>query len=145
MKSQIIIHHAAERDRPDLNWDGIRRYHMTPEAQGGPKGGPWIDIGYNFGVELIEEGYEILVGRDMDIPGAHCPGHNALAFGVCFVGNFDKDEMPEAQLRAGAKFISSLMRTFIISKNNVYKHSQFNDTNCPGAKFPWDRLMELLP
>lgn len=145
MKFEIVIHHAAEKDRPDLNWDNIRKYHMTPASEGGPKGGPWRDIGYHFGIESVEGGYEVLIGRDMDDVGAHCPGHNASAFGVVFIGNFDRDEMPEEQLKRGAKFIASLMRTFRIPKDRIYKHSQFHDTKCPGEKFPWDKLMALLP
>lgn len=140
----IIIHHAAEKDSPKLNWAGIRKYHTTPEAQGGPKGGPWLDIGYHFGIENVEGSYEVLIGRPMNQTGAHCPGMNGTSFGVVFIGNFDVDEMPDEQLKVGAKFLKALMITFSIPKGNVFKHSNFNDTKCPGEKFPWNKLMDLL-
>jgi hypothetical protein len=142
--TEIIVHHSAETDTPELNWQGIRKYHMTPASQGGPPGGPWRDIGYHAGVELVGGRYEILMGRDWEWVGAHCPGHNTISLGLCFVGNFQEHVPPDDQLRLGARMIRTWMRLYNIPLENVYPHRDFNDTDCPGKMFPMDKLRGFI-
>jgi N-acetylmuramoyl-L-alanine amidase len=141
---EIIIHHSAADDFPDLQWPGIRTYHMTPQNQGGPVGGPWLDIGYHAGVEAYGSGFEMLIGRPWDFTGAHCKGHNTHALGLCFVGNTAEDELPQAQLVAGVKVIRMWMRLFRVPPDRIFRHSDFENTECPGGKFPWAKMMSML-
>src|SRR4030042_4213629 len=119
--SYIMLHHSLTKDGKTVSWQGIRRYHK--ETLG------WKDIGYHFGIELIGEisppnpplekggegslgGYEILMGRMLDQDGAHCAAQdmNKKSIGVCFVGNFDEDEVPKEQWDAGVILVRSLTR-----------------------------------
>jgi len=133
--SEIVIHHSAGEDRPGLDWDGIRRYHLTPETEGGPKGGPWIDIGYHAGVDLVDQGYEILMGRPWDVPGAHCIGNNQTSLGLCFIGDFNKAAPTIEAYKTGAKLAAFWMRLFGIPLGRIYRHDTLNATDCPGALF----------
>lgn len=141
--TEIVIHHAAEFDTPKLQWSAIRKWHMgTPPN--GPNDGPYRDIGYHAGVELIEDSYEILIGRPWNQNGAHTLNHNWKALGVCLVGNFMTAPPPDAQLAKAAQLVRYWMDAFKVAKDSVYRHKDLNDTDCPGAAFPWDKFRSLL-
>jgi N-acetylmuramoyl-L-alanine amidase len=46
----------------------------------------WADIGYHW---LVDAAGVIYEGRGWGVAGAHCPGWNTTAWGVCFLGNDD--------------------------------------------------------
>jgi N-acetylmuramoyl-L-alanine amidase len=141
--TEIVIHHAAELDTPSLQWGAIRRWHMgTPPN--GPKDGPYRNIGYHAGVELIGVDYEILLGRPWDQNGAHTLGHNQKALGLCLVGNFTLAPPPDAQLQKAAEITRYWMELFNVAKESVSRHKDLNDTDCPGLSFPWDQFRSLL-
>jgi N-acetylmuramoyl-L-alanine amidase len=146
--NSVVVHHSLTKDSGTVSWNAIRRYHMTPEEQGGPAGGPWKDIGYHLGVELVTTAdlstYEALLGRPWDEAGAHCPGMNSHSLGVCFIGNFDEVVPPEEQLIVGAKWIAYWLRRYGISLASIFPHHQFHPKSCPGTKFSMEHLKELV-
>ena len=72
----------------------------------------WKDIGYHFGVELVGPAYQVMLGRDLSTPGAHCKesSMNQLAIGVCCVGNFDLAPPSSTQLDCLRALVRSLMQ-----------------------------------
>jgi hypothetical protein len=126
--TKIIIHHSLTKDSGTVSWGAIREFHVKENG--------WNNIGYHAGVELINNHYEILIGRPWDEMGAHTKGYNSDSLGVCLVGNFDEEKPSDAILYSGSQLIKYWMRTFHISVTNVYGHHDFNkDKSCPGTKF----------
>lgn len=75
--NEIIVHCSASP--ASTKTSDIRDWH---------KKRGWSDIGYNF---VIEHNGLIKNGRDKDIVGAHCEGHNSDTLGVCMIGGLQGD------------------------------------------------------
>ena len=147
----IVLHHSATADSGTVSWSAIRTYHVRDRG--------WTDIGYHWGVELIGDHYELIVGRTMDVYGAHCreADMNQQSIGVCLVGNFDVAPPPEAQLKAAVRLMRWLLGVFELPVSRVIGHrdagamagfdwrrGQFK--SCPGRLFDTEAFRaSLLP
>ena len=141
---KIIIHHSLTKDSGTVSWGAIRRYHTSPPPDG-PADGPWDDIGYHAGIELVYTEFETFMGRSWDKAGAHCRGYNDQSLGFVFVGNYDFEPPPKRMLEAGAQVIALWMRLFDIPKDKIYRHSDFASyKSCPGIKFDLEELKKWL-
>jgi hypothetical protein len=138
--SEIVIHHSAGEDRPDLQWNEIRAWH----TQQPPDGLGFSDIGYHAGIEFVELSEEILMGRPWDKKGAHCLGHNQISLGLCFVGDFNKYAPRPAALKTGARIVALWIRLFGIPLGKIYRHDSLNATDCPGRLFDLTAFLNLI-
>jgi N-acetylmuramoyl-L-alanine amidase len=130
--SHIIIHHSESKDNRVLDWQNIRKWHTD-------KG--WQDIGYHFGIEKINDQYEILVGRPLILAGAHTEGMNKTAIGICCVGNYDID-VPEQNMYIKLKqLLIDLQIIFNIPDQNIKLHRDYSDKTCPGKYFDLARVV----
>lgn len=132
----IILHHSLTKDGKTVSWSAIRRYHVHELN--------WATIGYHFGLELVGDHYEILIGRMLNQIGAHCKGYNHESIGICFVGNFDIEAPENSQLIAGKNLIRSLLDVFNLDRWSVKGHCDFSDKTCPGKLFPLGSFIEQL-
>jgi N-acetylmuramoyl-L-alanine amidase len=132
----IILHHSLTRDNETVSWDAIRRYHTATLG--------FRAIGYHYGIELVNNRYEILLGRMWYEVGAHCKdeGMNNKSLGICFVGNFDLNRIPKAQWLLGIQLVSSLCMLHSISVTSIYGHKNFSVKTCPGKLFNIDLFRE---
>lgn len=134
----IIIHHSLTKDSQTVSWNAIRNYHLSLG---------WHDIGYHFGIELIDFTYEIFVGRMMLESGAHCKqaAMNYRSIGICCVGNFDLGPVPVAQFRKLVALTQTLMAVFNINSFKVRPHREYATyKTCPGSKFQWDEFKDAI-
>lgn len=125
---RIICHNA---DASTCTIQDIDRWH---------KNNGWAGCGYHF---FVRKDGSIYRGRPEDKLGAHTSNYNTGSLGICFEGKYNNEEMPEAQLKAGQELIKYLLNKYNLSKANVYKHKDFNNTDCPGNKFPWDKIIDF--
>ena len=137
--TRITIHHSLTKDSKTVSWNAIRKYHTTePRLM-------FYDIGYQFGLELVAEHYEILIGRMMNQQGAHVRGHNRNNLGICFVGNYDLAPPPEKMWNLGVKFVSSLCEVLDISVMAVRGHHEYDSNKtCPGTQFDMNKFRNNL-
>ncbi len=130
---RIIIHHSASEDGKALHLPAIRAYHHSLG---------YHDVGYHAIIEEVDLGYEALYGRPLCLPGAHTKGHNDDSLGICLVGNFSVSKPPHAQLLIAARVVAQLCRVFSIPLTEIYPHSKFNATECPGIRFDMTAFIE---
>ena len=128
----IILHHSLTSDGQTVSWNAIRKYHVETNH--------WQTIGYQLGLELIGDHYEILMGRMLNQQGAHCVAHNRDSVGICFVGNFDLTPVPVAQWDMGIHLVRSLCDIFHIPFANIRGHRDFDPKTCPGKLFDVDQF-----
>jgi N-acetylmuramoyl-L-alanine amidase len=128
--TEIIIHCSATPEGKDFTVADIRRWHTTPP----PKGRGWSDIGYHY---VVYRNGHIETGRDVEISGAHCEGHNSHSIGVCYVGGLSslngkaKDTRTLAQKAALLNLLHDLRA--IYPKAKIYGHRDFDKhgKECP--------------
>ena len=139
-RTHIVLHHSLTADSKTVSWQAIRRYHM--DAMG------WSDIGYHYGIELVSDRHEVLVGRPEHLAAAAVREQdmNRLGLHVCLVGNFDIAPPTEVMLEVAAKSILlPLMRRHGIPLVRVVGHHLYAPyKTCPGSLFDWATLLRLL-
>lgn len=87
------------------------------------------DIGYHF---VIDRTGRIWQGRDWSYQGAHTANNNSNNLGVMLLGNFDIQSPTQAQLQSLHALVRSLARMHGVSRNRIFGHSDFCNTQCPG-------------
>ena len=133
----IVLHHSLTKDSKTVSWAAIRRYHTHCLG--------WVAIGYHFGIELVGNGYEIIMGRMMNKIGAHCKGVNDRSWGICFVGNFDEEPPENSMLIVGLNLVRSLLAISDLNKDRVVEHNYFAKyKTCPGKLFPIEDFIKAL-
>ncbi len=133
---KCIVHHSLTSDSQTVSWGAIRRYHK--ETNG------WIEIGYHYGIELVGDSYEVLVGRPENIAGAHCKGLNALSIGICFIGNFDLAAPSDEMMIRATEVFYPILRRLVITPEDIHPHSAYAPKSCPGTMFPMARFVEAM-
>lgn len=121
--TRIILHHAAAIK---CTAQDIHRWHLN-------RG--WAGIGYHFFVNKQGKIYE---GRPENVVGAHAGNNNLDSIGVCFEGNFEKEQMTNEQIKSGKELVSYLKGKYNIIV--VQKHKDVNATVCPGKNFPFNEI-----
>lgn len=121
--NEIIVHCTATPEGRDYTVADIRAMH---KAQG------WVDIGYHY---LIYRDGSIHEGRNVDMVGAHCQGHNAQSIGVCYVGGVARDGKTPKDTRTQAQkdaLIHLLMQLVCLYPDATIRgHRDFAAKACP--------------
>lgn len=121
--NEIIVHCTATPEGRDYTVADIRQMH---KAQG------WVDIGYHY---LVYRDGSIHEGRNVDLVGAHCQGHNAQSIGVCYVGGVARDGKTPKDTRTPAQkdaLIHLLMQLVCLYPDATIRgHRDFAAKACP--------------
>lgn len=97
--NELIVHCTASKEGVDLTVDQIRQMH---------KKNGWSDIGYHY---VVYRDGSLHTGRNVDIAGAHCEGHNSHSIGIVYVGGLDSNgKAKDTRTEAQKKTLLSLLR-----------------------------------
>lgn len=133
----IVIHHSLTVDSVKLsNFGAIRRYHVQSKN--------FDDIGYHFVIELLGGEPVKRTGRSIEMMGAHTLGGHNNMIGICIVGNFDKTVPPVKILAKTVWLVVDLLLTYDLGLDDVHRHGDLDERDCPGLRFPWDQFMDLV-
>ena len=120
---EIIVHCSATPEGKDFTIDDIRKWH---------KQRGFSDIGYHY---VVYRDGSVHVGRDVDLIGAHCTGHNTGSIGVCYIGGCDKDGKTPKDTRTGkqidALFDLLVQLRSIYPNATIHGHRDFANKACP--------------
>lgn len=119
---EIIVHCTATPEGRVETVESIRNIH---KSQG------WSDIGYHY---LIYLDGSIHVGRDVNIIGSHCVGHNTYSIGVCYVGGVDKRMQPkDTRTQAQKKALIDVLKKLktMYPKAKIVGHRDYSSKACP--------------
>lgn len=121
--TEIIVHCTATQEGRAYTVDDVRKWH---KKQG------WSDIGYHYLVYLDGSVHE---GRNVDISGAHCSGHNIHSIGVAYVGGVATDGKTAKDTRTGlqkAALLSLLLELRkLYPRAAIHGHRDFANKACP--------------
>ena len=133
----IILHHMAHKTA-DIH--AVHNYHRSRTYKTSPgKTAYWSGIGYNFFIAFDGTIYE---ARGLHV-GAHTSGYNNHSIGIGFQGDFQQQQMPDAQLNAGAALCSKLLQDYSLTEKDIKRHKDLAATSCPGKNFRFNELIAL--
>lgn len=121
--TEIIVHCTATPAGKDYTVADIRNWHLQ-------RG--FSDIGYHY---VVYRDGTVHEGRDIDIAGAHCLGHNTHSIGVCYVGGVQRngktpsDTRTHAQKAALLNLLQELRLAYPAAK--IRGHRDFANKACP--------------
>lgn len=120
---EIIIHCTATPEGRDVTKEEITSWH---------KQRGFSTIGYHY---LVQRNGCIEEGRDVNVSGAHCEGHNSRSLGVCYVGGMTadgkkpKDTRTPQQKQQLLNLLKQLRSLYPSAR--IYGHRDFAKKDCP--------------
>jgi N-acetyl-anhydromuramyl-L-alanine amidase AmpD len=139
----IVVHHSAGNFG---NIDFLQRVHRERQASD-----PIDAIPYHY---VIGNGNGLKEGeiasdwrRHLAIWGAHVSSRNMdrniRGIGICMIGNYEIDPLPEGQYLALVSLTITLMEKYQIPIENISGHGHIKgeQTKCPGKNFPMQRFL----
>ena len=127
----IFIHHPA--------WAKATPQMIHDDVLNDPAKSDWRGFPYN---EYIRKDGTVYIGRG-DYIGAQVAGYNSVSYGISCEGNYDVEEMPEAQLKSLIERCNYHINR-LPNKVKVLPHNALGKTSCPGKYFPMLKLYEGL-
>ncbi|MGL4908833.1 MAG: N-acetylmuramoyl-L-alanine amidase [Bacteroidales bacterium] len=120
--NKIILHCTATPEGREVKVSEIREWHR---ANG------YNDIGYHY-VILLDG--SVGRGREEEVIGAHCQGHNANSIGIAYVGGIDAKGKPKNTLNTVQndklkKLVIELLEAY--PNATVHGHNEFSNKDCP--------------
>lgn len=126
---QIVLHHSATLNGTAL---AFANFHIQERD--------WPGIGYHF---VIAKNGEIEQVNELTTVSYHTQGQNLQAIGICLVGDYDKQTIPDAQLSCCVllcrHLFQKLGRELIING-----HNQYASKSCPGHNTKIDLIRNLI-
>lgn len=121
--TEIIVHCTATPEGKDYTIKDITQWH---------KQRGFSTIGYHY---VVYRDGSVHTGRDVNVAGAHCTGHNAHSIGVCYVGGLAKDGKTPKDTRtnvqkASLEILLRKLRT-LYPTAKIYGHNTFSAKACP--------------
>lgn len=113
---EIILHCSDSNIKGHDNIATIKEWHL----QRGFK-----DVGYHF---FIRSCGMLEYGRELDVVGAHCEGHNKESIGICLLGKY-KNDFTREQKTTLYHLIKGLVMIF--PDVTIHGHNEFSNKTCP--------------
>jgi len=150
----FILHHSAtdyQANAEDTTGKQIGKTICDRAQEKWKKEFPDYKCDYHF---IIGHTGETFKTQPIEQPAWHYTNYNAnlASVGICFLGNFEKIEMPTEQFNAGVQQIKRFMKQYNIPLINILRHGDIvsditgrsGSAECPGKNFPYIHLLDAL-
>ena len=150
----IILHHSAtgyQLNKEDTDGKQIGRVICEKAKKLWEDKYPSYKCDYHF---LIGHTGKVFNGQPLTQAAWHATNFqvNLHSIAICFLGNFERIEMPIEQFNAGVKLIKDLIEQYDIPLKNILRHRDIisdithhaNSTLCPGKYFPFIEMLEAI-
>ena len=136
----IVIHHSASESgsasefdkyhRETRHWENGLAYHFV------------IGNGHGSGDGQIEIGNRWI----KQIDGAHAgvQEYNHFGIGICLVGNFNNTNPTTNQMTSLTTLVEYFQERCRVPSENIITHRHVKETDCPGRKFPYYKLLAQI-
>jgi len=144
----IVLHHSASPGYShgrQIDASVIDRWHGE-RGWGQETISSRRHIGYHY--VILPDG-TVETGRPEWMLGAHCSGHNDQ-LGICLVGNFSSAANPDGRIRPSRPtdeqmqslraLLTDLLNKYHLAPDDIHRHSDLGQTECPGDRFPFDAV-----
>lgn len=122
---EIILHCTATPINMTVTVKDVDRWHKEMG---------WDGVGYHF---LILQDGTLQIGRNLNIAGAHCKGHNKTSIGIAYVGGIDamgnSADTRTKQQRATMRTLINVLKK-IYPGIKVTTHNKYANKDCPCFK-----------
>jgi N-acetyl-anhydromuramyl-L-alanine amidase AmpD len=131
----ILIHHTGSAMKPKTSltakMKGLQRFSQANEKLSDGRMKPaWPDVPYHF---YIAADGQVAEGRDINAVGDTNTGYDASGYiQVVVEGNFDKEQLMEAQAESLKKILKWLKGKYMIKASAIKMHKDKAQTACPG-------------
>lgn len=121
--NEIIVHCSATPEGKDYTVEDITKWHIQ-------RG--FSTIGYHY---VIYRDGTIRNGRNVNIAGAHCTGHNTHSIGVCYIGGLTASGKTAKDTRTKEQKISLewLLKSLkdVYPNATIHGHREYARKACP--------------
>jgi N-acetylmuramoyl-L-alanine amidase len=148
----IVLHHTAVipgQEKPPKSERAVDQYH---EERGFEIlcSGRLYHVAYHY---LVMANGAVRAGRPERCEGAHASGYNSY-LGISIVGDFSSRDNPagargpekptRAQIAALVRLCRRLRARYRIPLQNIIRHRDIANTECPGDRFPYRAILDQL-
>jgi len=100
-------------------------------------------VDYHF---LIGPTGKVFEGQPIEMVGYHCGNKimNLESIGICLLGDFEKIIPPQIQIDALIDLTIDLVKKYKIPIENIKRHKDVVNTDCPGKYFPYAKIIEEI-
>lgn len=120
----LLLHHA------EWKTCSVEQIHEAHKNRG------WAGIGYHY---FVRKDGRIYKGRPDRAIGSHCKGHNTGTVAICAEGDYNTEQMPEAQKNAIIELGIYLWDKYSLKDVRGHKEVPY-DTDCPGKNYPLQEI-----
>jgi len=133
----IIVHHSGGFAEDTSN--GKQLAELTTNKQHLLTRG--IKSPAEYHVIIARNGDTLTLAQDEQILG-HCgdDNWNIKSLAICVEGNISQQGLTKKQYESLLSMVLFWCRTYNLNIKNIYKHSAVMATDCPGSRFPWDKM-----
>lgn len=127
---QIVVHCSATKTGSP---ESFANYHVDKLK--------WPGIGYHYVISKDGKAYKC---NAISTISYHAAGANYSSIGVCLVGNFDVEDVPDVQMKAAVDLVKDIRKNMKIKRVIGHREVPGTKKTCPGKRFDMNKFRDRI-